>query len=183
MVVYQNGQIWGMGFAKPVNSTRLWALLDFLSSWNLRKRNCDQKCDLMDWRQLESVCNHLTIKVKCKGDTLLMLQQLFIFGLEKIITRKRWKCFWPDWLVITSASAALSKKSILDYFSECWLSNEPQSRQDVCDNDDRGWHLVGSLLLVLLGFLLGWKISEYCRKALLSWKGIDFPICRIIHHS
>ena len=99
--------------------------------------------------------------------------------LEKINTRKRWKCFWPDWLVTTSASAALSKKSILDYFSECWLSNEPQLRQDVCDNHDRGWHLVGSLL----GFLLGWKISEYCRKVLLSWKGIDYPICRIIHHS
>ena len=89
VVVYQNGQIWGMGFDKPVNSTRLWALLDFLSSWNLRKRNCDQKCDLMDWRQLESVCNHLTIKVKCKGDTLLMLQQLFIFGSWKKSLQER----------------------------------------------------------------------------------------------
>ena len=31
--------------------------------------------------------------------------------LEKIITRKRWKCFWPDWLVTTSASAAFVKET------------------------------------------------------------------------
>ena len=43
----------------------------------------------MDWRQLESVCNHLTIKVKCKGDTLLMLQQLFIFGSWKKSLQER----------------------------------------------------------------------------------------------
>ena len=64
-----------------------------------------------------------------------MLQQLFIFGSWKKSLQERDKNAFD--LIDSSASAALSKKSISDYFSERWLSHKPQLRQDVCDNHDR----------------------------------------------
>ena len=92
----------------------------------------------MEWRQPDSVCNHLTMKVKCKGDTLLMLHSSLFSAQKKSLQQRDENAFDLIDLLPLLHLLPLSKKSILDYFSECWLSNEPQSRQDVCDNDDRG---------------------------------------------
>ena len=67
-----------------------------------------------------------------------MLQQLFIFGSwKKSLQERDENAFDLIDLLPHLHLLPLSKKSISDYFSECWLSHKPQLRQDVCDNHDR----------------------------------------------